>query len=126
MRWQSIPTLAAQNCASLERTKRIRIKSAETIRMSKLALYYILLAAIVIGKAGHTLYERSLVVHHGFTVSEYHSQQKELQQKKAQLVAQLAEQRSIVTVKNSATISDYTPISTVFVVTASRNVASLQ
>lgn len=94
--------------------------------MTKLTLYYFLLAAIVIGKAGHTLYERSLVVHHGFTASEYHQQSKELQQKKAQLIAELAEQRSIITVKNSADIAQYTPVSNVFVVTASRNVASLQ
>lgn len=94
--------------------------------MSKLTLYYFLLAAIVIGKAGHTLYERSLVVHHGFTVSEYHQQAKELQQTRAQLIADLAEQRSIITVKNSAGIAEYTPVGNVFVVSAPRNVATLQ
>ncbi len=94
--------------------------------MTKTALYYFLLAAIVIGKAGYTLYERSLVVHHGFTVSEYHQQTKELQQHKAQLVAELAEQRSIITVKNSTAMAEFSPIKNVFVVTASRNVASLQ
>lgn len=94
--------------------------------MSKITLYYFLLAALVFGKAGHTLYERSLVVHHGFTVSEYHNQQKELQKQKSLLLAQVAQQRSIITVKNNSTISQFSPVSNIFVVTAPRNVASLQ
>lgn len=94
--------------------------------MTKITLYYIFLAAIILGKAGHSLYERSLVVHHGFTVSEYQHQQKELQKQKTLLTAQLAEQRSIITVKASADIAQYSPVSSVLAVTPSRNVATLQ
>jgi hypothetical protein len=94
--------------------------------MSKAVLYYFLLAAIVVGKAGHTLYERSLVVHHGFTVSEYHQQTKELKQQKAQLLTELAQQRAISTIKDSAIVAEYMPVTNVFVVTTSKNVATLQ
>ncbi len=94
--------------------------------MSKVALYYFILAAVVIGKAGHTLYERSLVVHHGFSVSEYHAQQKDLQKQKGQLLTQLAGQRSIIAVSSSSEVAQYTPVSNILTVSAPRNVASLQ
>jgi hypothetical protein len=94
--------------------------------MSKVTIYYILLAAILVGKVGFSLYERSLVVHHGFSVSEYHQQQKDLNKQKAVLTAQLAEQRSIIAVKSSAEISQFTPVKSVLAITPARNVASLQ
>ena len=94
--------------------------------MSKTALYYIILAMVVFGKAGHTLYQRSLVVHHGFSVSEYQLEQRQLNQKKSEIMAQLADHRSLATIKNSEFIAEFTPIKQVLVIAPTANVASLQ
>jgi hypothetical protein len=94
--------------------------------MSKAALYYIILALVVFGKAGHTLYQRSLVVHHGFSVSEYQQEQRQLNQKKSAIMAQLADQRSLASIKSSDLVAEFSPIKQVIVIAPSANVASLQ
>lgn len=94
--------------------------------MSKACLYYIIIALVLVGKTAYTLYERSLVVHHGVSITQYHREQRQLNQEKTHVLAELAEYRSISTLKSSAQIAEFVPIKNVMVVAAQNNVASLQ
>lgn len=94
--------------------------------MSKTMLYYSILALVLLSKVGTTLYERSMVVHHGFSVSEYQHTQRELSQEKTRILTELASRQSLNNIKNSSFIAEYAPIKQVLVISSTNNVASLQ
>ena len=94
--------------------------------MSKVAVYYIILALIVMGKAGHTLYQRSLVVHHGFSVAEYQATQRTLATEKIKLQAELSSRLSLTKTQQSEKLASYAPIKNTMVINTAKNLASLE
>lgn len=92
----------------------------------KIVIYYLVIAAVVAGKAALTIFERSQAVNHGFTIVAEHSEQRELQTAKRQLTAELAERRSLTTLAQAPELSGYTKISSPVVVTTTQTLASLQ
>ena len=93
--------------------------------MSKTVIYYIVIALILVSKTGYTLYQKSLVVHHGVSVNGYHQEQRQLLREKTELLAELAKYRSISSIKTSSQVAEYTPIKNVLVITSDTSVASL-
>lgn len=94
--------------------------------MSKVTLYYIILALVVMGKAGHTLYQRSLVVHHGFSVSEFQTNQRTLASQKIKLQTELSSKLSLAKTQQSPQLASYSPIKKTLVITTAKNLASLE
>lgn len=94
--------------------------------MSKTALYYLILALILVGKAGTTLYQRSVVVQHGYSVAEYQTEQRKLLAQKVELSAVLADKLSLAKVQNTSETSQFVAIAKPIVITSQTNVASLR
>lgn len=79
--------------------------------MNKLTIYYFLVAAILVGKTVATLYERSLVVHHGHSLMELQLEKRELIEQQLVLTATLANQTSLASIESSQLVSEFQPIS---------------
>lgn len=86
--------------------------------MNKLTLYYLIIAAIVAGKTVTTIYQRSVVIHHGNSVFAMQQEKKSLQQRKLAITAELSQRNSLASVNTSADLSSYQPISNTIIVTA--------
>ena len=91
----------------------------------KIILYYSVILIVLIGKGAQTVFERSQVVNHGFTLAELRSEQRELQASKRQLSTQVAQLRSLNAVASSEIMGSFTRISKPVVITTGRPVASL-
>ena len=85
--------------------------------MNKLAIYYIIIAAIVAGKTLSTMYQRSVVIHHGNEVYDMQQEKLSLQQQKLALVSELSTKNSLQNIQNSANLADYQAINTTIVIT---------
>lgn len=92
--------------------------------MNKLTIYYFIIAAILIGKTASTLYQRSVVVHHGHSVVSLQKQKQELAEKQLTLAARLADITSLSAVENSGITSQFQPIASPVVITNARLAAS--
>lgn len=78
--------------------------------MKNVKLYYLLLAAILVGKTITTIYERSVVIHHGNIVVELQQEKQSLKQREATLLTELSQKNSLAAIQTSADLSSYTPI----------------
>lgn len=85
--------------------------------MNKLTIYYLIIAAIVAGKTVATVYQRSMVIHHGNVVFDLQQEKKQLQQEKLALGTELAQKNSLAQVESSTDISAYQPIVKPLVIT---------
>jgi hypothetical protein len=92
--------------------------------MSKLYIYYFILTAVVLGRSMATVYQRSLVVHHGASLNELERQKSSLQKEKIALSNQLASLNSLSAVRSSNQYAQFQPISKPLVVAASTLTAS--
>lgn len=86
--------------------------------MNKLAIYYIIIAAIVAGKTLTTIYQRSVVIHHGNMVYDMQAEKKELQQQKLALSSELSQKNSLSALHQSTDLSQYQPINQTLVITS--------
>ena len=80
--------------------------------MTKLTFYYIIIAAILIGKSATTLYQRSVVVHHGHSVASLQSKKQSLSEEQLTITAKLAQVNSLSSVEKSGDTNSFQPIST--------------
>lgn len=85
--------------------------------MNKLTIYYLIIAAVVAGKTITTIYQRSMVIHHGNLVYDLQQQKKQLQQEKLALSSELAQKNSIASVETNVDLSSYQPIAKPIVIT---------
>ncbi|PIY79710.1 MAG: hypothetical protein COY81_01185 [Candidatus Pacebacteria bacterium CG_4_10_14_0_8_um_filter_43_12] len=93
--------------------------------MKIITIYYLILAAIGVGKTLTTLYARSVVINHGNQVYQLQQEKYQLQQKKLALMTSLSEKNSILTLQDQTDLSAYEPIATPIVLTL-RSLASSQ
>lgn len=92
--------------------------------MNKLSIYYFLIAAVLIGKTANTLYQRSVVVHHGHSVVSLQKQKQGLVEKQLTIAASLADVTSLSAVEKSGMTAQFQPISSPLVITNARLAAS--
>lgn len=78
--------------------------------MNKLTLFYLIIAAVLVGKTATTMYQRSVIIHHGSTVYEMQQEKQALQQKKIALTSELSQKNSLALVNSQADLSNYQPI----------------
>lgn len=88
--------------------------------MNKLSIYYFIIAAILIGKTATTLYQRSVVVHHGHSVLSLQKEKQSLAEKQLALTAQLSNVTSLASIENSDSTQGYETISSPLVLTTGR------
>ena len=84
--------------------------------MKTLSIYYFVLAAILIGKTATTLYQRSVVVHHGHTVASLQRGRQELSEKQLNITSELAQLNSLTSLENSGIQNEYQSISAPIVI----------
>lgn len=87
--------------------------------MNKLTVYYLIIAAIVAGKTLSTIYQRSVVIHHGNEVYDMQQEKMSLQQEKLALVSELSTKNSLQNIQSSANLAEYHAIDTTVVITTS-------
>lgn len=78
--------------------------------MNKLTIYYLLIAAIVAGKTVTTIYQRSVVIHHGNMVYSMQQDKQALQQKKLAMNTELSQKNSLSAIENSSDLTSFQPI----------------
>jgi hypothetical protein len=84
--------------------------------MNKLTIYYLIIAAIVAGKTLTTIYQRSMVIHHGNMVFDMQQDKQVLQQKKLALSTELSQKNSLSKVKATADVSAFQPINETIII----------
>lgn len=85
--------------------------------MNKLTIYYLLIAAIVAGKTLTTIYQRSVVIHHGNMVFDMQQEKQSLQQKKLAIGTELSQRNSLSKIHATSDLSTYQPIAETVVIT---------
>lgn len=93
---------------------------------NKILAFYIILTAVVAGKAAHTVWERSQSVNDGFTIAAERAEQRSLQAELRQVTTELASERSLNTLAQAPELAGYVRITNPVVVTpAETTLASL-
>lgn len=88
--------------------------------------FYLIITAVVAGKAAQTVWERSQSVNDGFTIAAERAEQRSLQAELRQVTAELATERSLTTLAQAPELDGYVRISAPVVVTpAETTLASL-
>lgn len=85
--------------------------------MSKLSIYYLIIAAIVAGKTVTTIYQRSLVIHHGNMAYNMQNEKRLIQREKLALTAELSQKNSLSTIGQTSDLSQYQPITNTVIIT---------
>ncbi|MDQ5951305.1 MAG: hypothetical protein QG639_582 [Patescibacteria group bacterium] len=86
--------------------------------MNKLTIYYLIIAAIVAGKTLTTIYQRSVVIHHGNMVYDMQNEKKQLLQQKLAMSNELSQKNSLSALHQSTDLSGYNQISQTLVISA--------
>jgi ABC-type uncharacterized transport system ATPase subunit len=85
--------------------------------MNKLTIYYLIIAAVVASKTIATIYQRSVVIHHGNIVFDMQQEKQSLQQEKLALGTELSQRNSLSKIHATSDLSSYQPINETVVIT---------
>lgn len=88
-----------------------------TTKQHLLTSYYLLMFLLVISQVVLTIYEGSVVVHHGQQIAQLQQEKTALQAKRNQVTASLLKQKSLTYVAESAALGAYQPIAQPLVIT---------
>lgn len=93
--------------------------------MNKIVFYYLTLFSLVVAFSAYTLFQGSLVVHHGQTVADLEAEKKVLLAKQATLQQELSQAESLATIKALAEDQNFQPIAQTVAVSQTKSVATL-
>ena len=90
----------------------------------KVITFYLVLAMIIMGKIGTTLFERSANVHHGQRVAVLQQKKSELLGQKQTIIQQLANNTALTDIEQSATENGFAAIENPLIVLSGQHLAS--
>ena len=83
----------------------------------KIIALYLIITAVVAGKAAQTVWERSQSINDGFTIAAERAEQRQLQAELRHTTAELAAKRSLTTLAQAPELTQYVRITTPVVIT---------
>ncbi len=92
----------------------------------KITMIYTICSVLVLAQVVSTVYNSSLAVFHGQHVAQLQAEKKQLQQEKALLKKQVAQQSALSQIATAALSQDYTNINTKFVVNTTTTAVALR